>query len=600
MQYFRTFRKHIKEKRVHTIIAAILLVTITSIGQATVVVIANPSSPITNVTKTQLSAAYLGKPSTLPSSIAVYNQPDNTASYAAFYQDIMGWDADQVNRYWAQQVFSGIATQPPVVSDDAAAIALVQQTQTAIAYVDSDSLEKVGNTVKVIYGNYTIPAYHAPQPSESPAKLYSSSKQEGYMSAIDENSPPTNTPANNSDSQLTKQIGTINSNQSSQNLWSLISSNMTLQGQDNNPRVSHWIAWFQRHPKVLGTMIDNASPYLYYIFQQTQRYHVPAEFALLPMIESGYNPHAYSSAGAAGLWQLMPSTASNYRIQMNWWYDSRLDILKSTQAALNFLAYLHKTMGSWELAAAAYNEGPGALQSGINRNKRAGLPADYWSLNLNKQTAQYVPKLLALSAIIANPSQYGLTLPNISNQPFFAGVTLGSQMTLPVLSQLSGLTVGGIEALNPSIRRVATAPDGNFTLLLPITSINTFVNNYQQIIGKPCMNYHYHKVHAGETLSTLATTYNTTSSQIMQLNTMTDVKAGDSILVPINLNNTYTKLVSISGTSTTAASQSQDLTGVLKRATESQKIVLPKEVTGQPIKSSDNLKSLVDKLYGND
>ena len=294
----------------------------------------------------------------------------------------------------------------------------------------------------------------------------------------------------------------------------------------------------------------------------------------------------------------MPNTASVYRMQMNWWYDNRMDVITSTRSALSFLMYLHKAMGSWELAAAAYNEGPGALQKVIDRNKRSGQPTDFWSLSLNKETAQYVPKLLALSAIIANPDAYGITLPYIPNQPFFGRVTLNSQMNLHDIAQLSGVSVGGIEALNPSVRRITTAPEGNFTLLLPATSINTFVNRYQNLIGKPRISYQYHVVQAGETLGSMATRYRTTPNKIMQLNAVTTVKTGDGLIVPVNLNQVYTKLVDISGSRTSQGAYRQDQTTVLKRAIQSQKIVLPVEVTGQPIKSTDNLKSLLDKLYG--
>jgi len=501
MRYFRQY----KDKLTRTltfILIALVFVGLSGIAEASLVVIANPALKIKKLTKNQLAALYLGNPVKLAVDVTVYNQPDNTKAFQEFYQQILGWNAEQFNSYWAQQVFSGFSQQPPAVTDDQAAIQLVEHNPQAIAYVDSQSLKNVGHHLKVIYGHYKIPVnQHTVKKKQSANRLYSSSPTNGYMSALSgdpasDNSTDTSGPVNNPDTTLAQQLTQLNSNsnQTGQNIWSLIASHMTLQGQANRPDVRHWIVWFQQHPNVLKTMIDNATPYLYYIYQQTQRRHMPAEFALLPMIESGYNPRAYSSAGAAGLWQLMPGTASSYGMAIDWWYDSRRDILTSTKAGLDYLVQLHHEMGTWFLAAAAYNVGPGALEAAIHRNKAAGKPSDFWDLSLPNQTEQYVPKLLAISAIVANPQKYGIELPMVPDRPFFGSVTLTSQMDLQEIAKLSGVSIPIIKALNPGLQRWATAPKGKFTLLLPVMSVETFKNNLDQVIGEPHVSWVYHRI----------------------------------------------------------------------------------------------------------
>ncbi|MCB1827851.1 MAG: transglycosylase SLT domain-containing protein, partial [Coxiellaceae bacterium] len=582
--------------------------TLSSVAEASLVVIANPSLKINALTKNQLADLYLNKPVSLPVTVTPYNQPDNTLSYQEFYQQILGWDAEQVSSYWAQQVFSGFSQQPSAVNNDQAAIQLVEKDPSAIAFVDSESLKNVGHRVKVVYGNYKIPAASAPTSS---GQLYSSSSTNGYMTAISNSDPASDAstdiqgPTSDPDASLAKQLTSINNGNSggqSQNIWSLIQSHMTLQAKINDPRVQHWILWFSDHPKVLNTMINNAVPYLYYVYHQTQSRNMPGEFALLPMIESGYNPRAYSSAGAAGLWQLMPGTASSYGMEIDWWYDARRDVLTSTNAGLNYLVHLHRVMNTWALAAAAYNVGPGALEASIHRNKSEGKPADYWDLQLPNQTENYVPKLLAISAIIADPAKYHIQLPYVPNRPFFASVTLTSQMDLNEISKFSSVSIPVLKSLNPGLQRWATAPNGNFTLLLPATSVGAFENNLQKVIGQKHVGWIYHQVTNGESLATIASKYDTSMSKLAKVNNLHSgsVKVGSAILVPVKDSVTYTKLAGVSGAVSMQSQQERVLSNALKRAAASQDKGLPAEVTGEPIEPNENLKSLLGKLYGSD
>ena len=606
MRYFKCATR--LTRTVTLLILGFAILATASAADASIVVIANPSIQLKHLTKVELSDLYLGKPISLGTSQPVqpYNQPDNSSAYQQFYQTILGWTPSQVSSYWTRLVFSGEANQPPTVGNDAAAIATVEHSKNAIAYVNSKSLADVGNRVKVIYGHYKPPVVHHHRVAHHihhRKHLYSSSKSGAYMTALSSNkSAYARAPTTDPDTALAKQLTSINSKQTGQNLWSIISQNMRMTGQTNNAEVRHWILWFEQHRKILNTLIDNATPYLYYIYHQTQQRHMPAEFTLLPMIESGFNPNAYSYAGAAGLWQMMPGTASSYGLTIDWWYDSRRDILTSTNSALNYLQRLHTALGTWYLAAAAYNEGPGALRAEIDKNKRAGKPTDYWSLALPKQTKQYVPKLLALAAIVSDPSKYGVSLPYVPDRPFFGSVTLTSQMDLKEMSMLSGVSIPIIKELNPGLRRFSTAPDMKFTLLLPVMAVDTFKDNLQSVIGKRHISWQYHEVHSNENLSKIAKNYHTSSVLLKKVNRLSNdsLSPGEGILVPIHLHHTYTHLASVSGNATMPKRATQKiLARALKKASESQKKPLPKEVTGVPIKNSDSLKTLLGKLYAN-
>ena len=595
----RYFRSKNRARKLALLILGMTAFATMGVADASLVVIGNPAIHLNKLSKGDLGDLYLGKPVSLKGqTVQPYNQPDNSSAYQQFYQSILGWTPSQVSSYWAPLVFSGEANQPPTVSNNMAAIRIVEQSSNAIAYVDSSALADVGHRVKVLYGHYTPPVVH------HRAHLYNTNKT-GYVTALSAKQPGySQAPIANPDASLAKELTSINKNQSGQNLWPIISQHMKMTGQMNNPEVRHWILWFLQHRDTLNTMIDNATPYMYYIYQQTQQHHMPAEFALLPMIESGYNPNAYSYAGAAGLWQMMPGTASSYGLTIDWWYDSRRDILSSTNSALNYLRRLHASLGTWYLAAAAYNEGPGALHAGIEHNKRIGRPTDYWALPMPNQTRQYVPKLLALAAIIRDPSKYGVTLPYVPDRPFFGSVTITSQMDLKEVSQLSGVSIPIIKELNPGMRRYATAPNSKFTLLLPVMSVNTFKDNLQKVIGKKHISWRYHEVHTRESLNKIAHNYHTSVLILKRVNHLkgTVLTPGTGVLVPIHLNHTYSKLAGLSGNTGTPQTLSTQalLSNALKKAVESQKKTIPSAVTGVPIKSTDSLKTLLGKLYGSD
>ena len=254
----------------------------------------------------------------------------------------------------------------------------------------------------------------------------------------------------------------------SNNLLNVIPRNFTIPVDTDKTDIRNQIDTDLSHPKYLHKLTENARPYLYYIFQETQKKHLPAELALLPMVLSEYTPSYTSKNGAVGLWQLMPKTARNYGIQMNKWYDGRQSTIVSTKAALNYLTYLYDQFDhNWLLALAAYNAGPGVVMAAINHNKEHGRPTDFWALHLPKQTKQYIPKLLALAEIIRHPNEYGVQLSPVPNKPVTSTITIQKQTPLKTIAAMAHTSVSTLKKLNPQIQGQTTPPNQIITLVLP-------------------------------------------------------------------------------------------------------------------------------------
>ncbi|ENW05695.1 LysM peptidoglycan-binding domain-containing protein [Acinetobacter beijerinckii] len=238
--------------------------------------------------------------------------------------------------------------------------------------------------------------------------------------------------------------------------------------------LNHWDSrieaqrgWFISRQPYLDRLSARASRYLYHTVKEAERRGMPTELALLPVIESSYDPAATSSAAAAGLWQFIPSTGRIYGLQQTGLYDGRRDVVESTRAAYEFLGSLYNQFGSWELALAAYNAGPGRIQQAINRNRAAGLPTDYWSLKLPQETMNYVPRFLAVAQIIKNPSHYGVALPPIANRPHFREVALSAPLDLNQIASITGLSRAELYALNPAHRGESVDPSSPMRILIP-------------------------------------------------------------------------------------------------------------------------------------
>ncbi len=323
--------------------------------------------------------------------------------------------------------------------------------------------------------------------------------------------------------------------------WRDLAQHFTLNDAVDRPDIRHQLIWFLSHRGALNEMLNNSVPYLYYVFQQTQKRDMPAEFALLPMIESSYDPFAYSKAGATGLWQMMPGTASSFGLDIDWWYDGRRDTIVSTQSALNYLCTLHDIFHRWTLAAAAYDAGIGAVQGAQSYNQQWKISTDFWNLPLPNETREYVPKLLALAAIIKNPQYYGVHLPHIPDHPYFFAVNMNSQIDLVEASRLAHVSTQAIRQLNPGMLRWASNPNGVYTLLVPYSAAKTFEKNLSAATGKEHVSWEYHEVRSGETLASIASNYHMGVSFLAEVNRLptNTLMPGQGLVVPLYLHRTF-------------------------------------------------------------
>ena len=320
------------------------------------------------------------------------------------------------------------------------------------------------------------------------------------------------------------------------NVWDSLRSEFSLQHHEENPYVQDQIEWFMNHQDFLISAANRAGPYLYYILQQARKRHLPAEVVLLPMIESAYNPFAYSSAGAAGIWQMMPGTASGYGIKQNWWYDGRRDVIASTKAALNYLSYLGGFFDeNWLLAIAAYDTGEGNVLSAIHKNTHIGRNTDFWSLPVAEETRTYVPRLLALAAIIAQPERYPVHFPSVHNAPYLAQIDVGGQIDLNHAAYLAGLSLKALKALNPGYNRTTTDPNGPYKLVLPIENVEQFTENLVRSPLYQRSRWIGYTIRSGDTMGVIAKKFHTSPDSLRKMNSLASnriLKPGSKLFVP--------------------------------------------------------------------
>ncbi len=321
------------------------------------------------------------------------------------------------------------------------------------------------------------------------------------------------------------------------NMWDELRREFVLPHYEDNPLVQAQISWFLNHQDFLQRTAFRAAPYLYFILQQVHKRHLPAEVVLLPMIESAYNPFAYSSVGAAGIWQMMPATASGFGIKQNWWYDGRRDVVASTRAALDYISYLGSFFnGNWLLAIAAYDTGEGNVLSAIKKNISIGRSTSYWELPLSQETRDYVPQLLALAVIISHPEEYPIVFPPVRNAPYLAQVDLGAQIDLKRAALLAGLSLTKLKQLNPGFSRGATGPHGPFKLVLPIENVQQFSENLARFPVQQPTNWIRYKIRVGDTLFAIARRFNISTHALQSANPMLakNLKPGKHLLIPRN------------------------------------------------------------------
>ncbi|OOE90660.1 lytic transglycosylase [Salinivibrio sp. AR647] len=329
---------------------------------------------------------------------------------------------------------------------------------------------------------------------------------------------------------------TVLSPQKQEDVWQRISMQLSLP-VPNNASVRRYRNWYLNYPNHLATVTERATPFLHLIVEKVEARNMPLELALLPVVESSFDQFAYSHGRAAGLWQFVPATGRRFGLEQNWWYDGRRDVAQSTDAALDYLEYLHGMFdGNWLHAIAAYNSGEGRVSRAIRRNEQRGKPTDFWHLDLPKETSSYVPKLIALGDVLRNKNKYGLDLPEIPNQPVLTMVDPGMQMDLALAANYAGLTVSELQSLNPAYNHWATSPSGPTHLLLPNDKVARFNTELAKNENQGLRVERY-AVKSGDSLSEIADQYNTTVKVLKRANQLRSsrIRVGQRLMIPVSL-----------------------------------------------------------------
>lgn len=318
-------------------------------------------------------------------------------------------------------------------------------------------------------------------------------------------------------------------------LWDRIRRGLVLEHHLDQPRVRSELAWFARHPGYLDRVATRASRHLYHIVEAVEERNLPMEIALLPVVESAFDPFAYSHGRASGLWQFIPGTARRFNLPIDYWVDGRRDVPEATRAALDYLEILHRFLGDdWLLALAAYNSGEGNVRYSVRKNERRGKPTDFWSLDLLPETEGYVPRLLALSALIRDPAAHGITLKPIKNEPYWEMADTGGQIDLAKAAELANITTEELYLLNPAFNKWSTHPDGPHRLLLPVGKREAFEAAVADLPMEARLTWIRHKIRPGESLGVIAQRFGTTVGTLKTANRLRGniIRAGDSLLIP--------------------------------------------------------------------
>ncbi|HIJ22981.1 MAG: LysM peptidoglycan-binding domain-containing protein [Gammaproteobacteria bacterium] len=331
-------------------------------------------------------------------------------------------------------------------------------------------------------------------------------------------------------------------------LWGEVIRGFTL-NERKDPRLTPHILWFKKNPDYVNRVLNRARPYLYHIVKRVKKKNLPLELALLPAIESAFRAYAYSPGRAAGLWQFIPETGKTYGLKQNWWIDQRRSTIASTDAALHFLKDMSREFkGDWLLALSSYNAGAGNVRKAIRKyyeaekkkNRKKGIlkavrKPSFWDLNLPKETQGYVPRLLAFVRFIETSKKYKFKLPYIPNRPLTQQVsTGGQQIDLSLAADLSGLPLEELYQHNAGLNQWATPPDGPHQLMLPVQNVNQFENNLRNA-PQQLTQWRRHTVKKGETLSTIAQKYHSTTTSIKQQNQLRShkIRAGNTLTIPV-------------------------------------------------------------------
>jgi peptidoglycan lytic transglycosylase D len=305
----------------------------------------------------------------------------------------------------------------------------------------------------------------------------------------------------------------------------------------DDPTVERERAWYAKNQAYLDRVFKRSDLHLYHIVGELEARGMPAELALLPVVESAFDPFAYSHGRASGLWQIIPGTGKRLGLEQNWWFDGRRDVLDSTRAALDYLQELNEMFdGDWLLAVAGYNSGEGNVARALKKAAAAGKPQDFWGIKnyLPAETRTYVPRLLAIAELVGNPAASGITLPKLTNEQRFAVVETGGQIDMALAAELAGIETDDLYALNPGFNRWATDPDGPHRLLLPMAQAPEFTTALAALGERERVQWTRHKVKPGETVGGIAERYHTTPAVLRQINGFrgNTIRAGDYLMIP--------------------------------------------------------------------
>ena len=333
-------------------------------------------------------------------------------------------------------------------------------------------------------------------------------------------------------------VGTVEALGPPVDVWDRIRRGYAMSALEND-KVDRWLEYYRRKPDYLNRMFERSGRYLYHILEEVENRGMPTELALLPFVESAFQPEALSRAKAAGLWQFMPATGTHYSLEQNLWRDDRRDVLESTRAALDYFEYLYGMFSDWHLALAAYNWGEGSVQRAIRRQQARKRPADYQHLRMPNETANYVPKLEAIKRIVTDPSKYGVKLPDVGNEPFFVTVTKPRDIDTETAAELAGMPLKEFRQLNPSFKLPVIVASHNNVMLLPADKVDEFIDNLASWMdgGQPLSRWTTYKLQEGETLASVAEAAGMTEDELRDVNGIPKgrrVLANSTLLVRAN------------------------------------------------------------------
>ena len=318
------------------------------------------------------------------------------------------------------------------------------------------------------------------------------------------------------------------------NVWDRIRAGFRMANLDG-VLVERQEQWYADNPEYVARMVERSSHFLYHVVEEVERRRMPTEIVLLPMIESAYNPTAYSRSHASGMWQFIPSTGRLYGLRQNFWYDGRRDVLSSTSAALDYLQKLHDQFGDWSLALAAYNWGEGAVSRAVARNEARGLPTDYESLAMPLETRKYVPKLQAVKNIVSDSRRYGITLPDIPNRPYFATVTTRRHIDVQLAASLAEMPLEEFRFLNPAHNKPVIKADGSEAIVLPVDKVTVFEKNLETH-DRPLVSWQTYTVKRSDKPEQIASRHGMTLAELKEVNGIAPkrkIVPGQTLLVPL-------------------------------------------------------------------